>query len=229
MTRTTNARLAGLTFLFYIAFGISGMILYSRATSAEGVAAKLARIADHATDVRVVILLSLLGCFAAIVLGVALYGITRDENHELAVLALVCRICEGVFGASNLPKMLGLLWLATAGAGAGAPDVETTNTLGTLLLMPVPSALIGAIFFAVGSMIFSLLMLRGRMIPVSLAWLGVFASVVLVVCLPLQMAGFLTGAMTGYMWIPMLAFEVPLGLWLLIKGVATTPARRTAA
>lgn len=31
--------------------------------------------------------------------------------------------------------------------------------------------------------------------------------------------------MTGYMWLPMLAFEVPLGLWLLIKGVAT-PATR---
>jgi hypothetical protein len=26
------------------------------------------------------------------------------------------------------------------------------------------------------------------------------------------------------MWLPMLTFEVPLGLWLIIKGVAT-PAR----
>jgi hypothetical protein len=53
-----------------------------------------------------------------------------------------------------------------------------------------------------------------------LAWLGVFASVLLVVCLPLQLAGFLHGLVTSLMWIPMAAFEVPLGIWLLIKGVA---------
>lgn len=30
MTRTTNARIAGFTFLFYIAIGITGMLLFSR-------------------------------------------------------------------------------------------------------------------------------------------------------------------------------------------------------
>jgi hypothetical protein len=30
------------------------------------------------------------------------------------------------------------------------------------------------------------------------------------------------------MWLPMLAFEVPLGLWLIIKGVAM-PARAPSA
>jgi hypothetical protein len=77
-----------------------------------------------------------------------------------------------------------------------------------------------ATFFAVGSALFSWLFLRGRMIPSPLAWLGVVASVLLVVCLPLQLAGWLAGPITRLMWLPMLAFEVPLGLWLLIKGVA---------
>jgi hypothetical protein len=30
------------------------------------------------------------------------------------------------------------------------------------------------------------------------------------------------------MWLPMLAFEVPLGLCLLIKGVAMPPQRQSA-
>ena len=42
MTRTTSARIAGFTYLFYIAVGISSMVLFNRATSAEGTAAKLA-------------------------------------------------------------------------------------------------------------------------------------------------------------------------------------------
>ena len=44
------------------------------------------------------------------------------------------------------------------------------------------------------------------------------ASVLLVVGLPMELAGFLAGPATQLMWIPMAAFEVPLGVWLLIKG-----------
>jgi len=80
MTRTTNARVAGFTYLFYIAAALPSMVLFDRATSAEGTAAKLTGIAEHATDVRVTILLSLLTCFAALVLAVTLYRITRDQD-----------------------------------------------------------------------------------------------------------------------------------------------------
>ena len=76
-----------------------------------------------------------------------------------------------------------------------------------------------ATFFAVGSTLFSYLLLRGRMIPIALAWLGVVASVLLVIGLPLQAAGFLSGPIAKIMWLPMLAFEVPLGLWFITKGV----------
>ena len=219
MTRTTNARIAGFTFLFYTAVGSTLHILMNRATNAEGTAATLARIAQHASDVRVSVLLSLLETFSALVLAVTLYGITRDQDNEIAMLALVCRVGEGVIGAIiGIPQKLGLLWLATPGAGAGAPDVATVNTLGASLLMPVPSIPIGTIFFAVGSTLFGYLLLRGRMVPVVLAWFGVLAPALLVVVLPLQLAGFFKGA--WYLWIPMAVFQVALALWLLIKGVA---------
>jgi hypothetical protein len=58
------------------------------------------------------------------------------------------------------------------------------------------------------------------MIPVPLAWLGVVASVLLVVALPLQLPGLLRGPITSLMYLPILAFEVACGLWLLVKGVA---------
>jgi len=225
MTRTTNARIAGITYLLYIAVAFPSFILMTRATSGEGTAAKLARVAEHASDVRVAILLTLLSCFSAIVLAVTLYGITREVDHELAMLTLACRVSEGAVGVVGIPMMQGLLWLATAGGGAGAPDVATVNALGAFLLMPAQSAMIGAPFFALGSTVFSYLLLRGRLVPAPLAWLGLFASVLVVVGSPLQLAGFLEGPMTTYMWLPMLAFEVPLGLWLLFKGVAT-PAPR---
>jgi Domain of unknown function (DUF4386) len=217
MTVQTNARIAGFTFLFYIAVAFPSMVLLERATSGEGIAAKLASIAHHAADVRVAVVLSLLGCFSALVLAVTLYAITREVDADLAMLALTCRVAEGVISGISIPETLGLLWLATS-TGANAPDPEAARALSAYLLRA--DMAVTATFFAVGSTLFSYLFLRGRMIPVALAWLGLLASLLLVVGLPLQIAGVLRGSITQLMYLPMLAFEVPLGLWLLVKGVA---------
>jgi hypothetical protein len=164
------ARVAGFTFLFYIVAGLSSMAIPDQA-----------QVAD---------VLSLFLNFSAIVLGVALYMITRAQGPALALLALTCRVIEAVHGES-------------------------------------------AIFFAVGSTLFCWLLLRGRMIPTALAWLGVVASVLLLVILPLQLAGLMGGSMTWsasttwLLWLPMLVFEVVFALWLLFKGVAM-PVSRTA-
>lgn len=163
-SRLIYARVAGFTFLFYIAAGITSLALGSQSQAAD--------------------VLALLQSFSALVLGVTLYALTYRQEPVLAMLALTCRLVEAIqYGES-------------------------------------------AIFFSVGSLLFSWLLLRGRMIPIALAWLGVIASALLVVILPLQLAGLFGGMMswsvslTWLIWLPMLVFEVVLALWLLIKGVA---------
>jgi hypothetical protein len=138
---------------------------------------------------NVTAMLTLVMSFSALVLGVTLYAITREVDADLALLAMICRVVEGI------------------------PGHETA-----------------AIYFAVGSTIFSWLLLRGRMIPVMLARLGVFASLVLVVILPLQRVGVLgptgwSSSAAWIIWLPMLAFEVLVALWLLTKGVKAPAAR----
>lgn len=161
------AKVAGITFLLYIAAGITSLAM--------------------AGQTNVTAVLSLLTSFSALVLGVTLYMITREQGPALAMLALTCRVLEAASSEA-------------------------------------------AIFFAVGSTLFSWLLLRGRRIPVALAWLGVLASALLVVILPLQLAGLFGGAtswstsVTWLVWLPMLVFEVTLSLWLIVKGVAM-PAR----
>ena len=225
MTRTTNARIAGFTFLVYIAAGITSMVLFGRATSGEGVAAQLASIAQHAIDLRLTILLGLLMNLSALVLAVTLYAITREQDRDLAMLALTCRVAEGIAGM-DVSGTLGLLWLAK-GTEATALDPGAASALAAFLLKVGQTMGASATFFAIGSTLFSWLLLRGRMIPVALAWLGVVASIFLVVCLPLQLAGLLGAPITTFMWLPMLLFEVPLSLWLIVKGVA--PAQRQPA
>jgi uncharacterized protein DUF4386 len=225
MTRKSNARLAGFMFLFYIVTGIANLVLFGQASGrAEGTAAKLASIAQHATTVRLTVLLTLCGFVSAVALGVTLYALTRDEDRELALLALCCRLTEGVIAATSAVRALQLLTVATMNTAAAATDSAAANALGGLLLQQGSlSGSVAAICFVMASTLFSCLFLRARSIPVPLAWLGVLASVLLLIALPIGLAGFIR--VPFLMWIPMLVFELAFALWLLIKGVAMPTSR----
>ncbi len=223
MTSRTNARLAGIAYLLYIAAAFPSMMLSNRATSGDGMAAKLTNMALHATDVRLAAVLSLIGCFCALVLAVTLYAITREQDRDLALLGLTCRVAEGVVGGASIPTTLGLLSIATA-VGTSAPDPAAAQTLGAFVLNQ--SWLIGATFFAVGSTIFCWLLFRGRMVPEWLAALGVIGSGMIAIGLPLQIMDLLPGLVTQLMWIPVAVFELVVAVWLIVKGVANAGEAR---
>jgi len=219
----TNSRVAGFAFLFYIAVGITSMIVFGKAIAGENVAARLTTMAQNAGAIHLNAILTLLEAFSALVLAVTLYALTREQDPDIAMLGMACRVVEGVIGGTAVQSGLGMLWLATA-PQAQAPNPVATQGIAAFLLWGQDSGTLSAIFFAVGSTLFSWLFLRGRMVPALLAWLGVFASLLLVVALPLQLAGV---PVHGVIWAPAALFEVSLALWLLIKGSAP-PARMNA-
>jgi uncharacterized protein DUF4386 len=226
MTRNASARLAGASYLLYIAVAFPSMVLSDAATAGATNAAKLASIATHLGTMRLTAVLGLLTAFTAFALAVGLYGITRDEDHELAVFALVCRVGEGVLNAASPLTTVGLIWLATRAASGAVPSDAAETIAGYLLETSRWGPAVGGTLFAVGSTIFSYLLLRGRIIPAPLAWLGVVASVLLVVVLPLELGGVVRGLVVQLSWLPMAAFELTLGPWLLIKGAAPPAAAR---
>jgi hypothetical protein len=205
------------------------LTIYSRATKGDGIEAKLAQIAAHGSDVRLTVILTVACTFIAFVLAIALWNITRDEDPDIATLGLACRIAEGLPGAIFIPGALGLLWLTSA-AGSNALEPATARAIGELLLESQDwSGIIAAIFFAVGSTAFAYLFLRGRIIPVPLALLGLAGSIVLAVSLPLELAGYISRDVVAVMWYPLAAYEIPLGFWLLIKGAAIPKKLRASA
>lgn len=221
MTRKTNARLAGTAFLLYIVVGISSMFLFSKATGgAEGTAAKLASIVQNATLLRVNLLLALLMSMCAVVLGVTLYALTREEDRDLALIAMCCRAIEGALAAASISGTMQLLALATATtAAASGADAAALNAQAALMLNRgawTGSATV--MCFVIGSTIFSYLFLRARTIPVWLAWLGLLASFLLLIAVPVGLVAAIN--IPFLLWIPMLVFEVVFALWLIIKGVA---------
>ena len=228
MTRITNSRLAGFAFLLYIATGISSMILSGKILGPSSDAAgKLAHLAQHEGLARVLVLLTLPQFASAVVLGVTLYALTRDEDHDVALLAMSCRLIEGAIGAMAAVYAWGKVNIAAGMANGGDPAV-LAPILDAHLRLTAGTAVIPAFCFAVGSLIFCHLFLRARTIPRWLAWLGVFASALLVVQLPVTILGAIQGAVEFAIWLPMLVFELVFAFWLMIKGVAA-PARELSA
>jgi hypothetical protein len=219
MTNITNSRIAGFMFLFYIATGVTVMMVSARTGAGDTVAAQLANIAQHATAVRLTALLVFLTFIAALALGVSLHALTKDQDRDLALFALGCRATEGAIGAYAAVRSLSVLSVAIAStSGEGAASAQA---LGALLLRERgASGLIAALCFAIASTVFSYLFLKARNIPSWLAGLGVFASALLVVLLPVQIAGLVKAPMTNLMWMPMLVFELVLAFWLIIRGVS---------
>jgi hypothetical protein len=103
MTLTTNARLAGTAYLAYLVFGIGGMVIGTAEASAVS---------------------GVLTSFCALVLGVTLYAITREQDRDLAMIAMLCRVLEAVPGEGEIYFAVGntiFCWLLLQGRLIPAP------------------------------------------------------------------------------------------------------------
>lgn len=217
MTRATNARVAGFTFLFYIVIGIAGMVAFDMATHGATIAEQLASISAGSTGMTLSFVCSLLTILCALTLAVTLYALTHKEDVDLARFAMTCRVVEAAINSAVAMALLALVHVATQGSGSS--PAQSTETVATVLLhVPAWAAIIGGTIFAVSSAIYSTLFLRGRLIPTWLARLGVIASILLIGMLPLAATQLINNAIGNLAWLPMLVFEVTLGCWLLING-----------
>ena len=223
MTQRTNARVAGITFLLYIIAGITSMVLMGSARKGDGTAAKLASLVQHESTVRLVILITIFIFAVAMTLAVTLYALTRHEDRDLAILALAFRATEAFIAAIAAVKLIGLLAVAKAASKATAADAAAWNAVGGSMLSE-ETGTVAAICFALGSTVYCYLFLKARSIPVALSWLGLVASILLAVVLPLRLGAVLTGSYTMLVWLPMLVFEVGLAFWLIFKGVSANHA-----
>src|SRR5262245_16190977 len=98
MTARTNARVAGVAYLLYLVSGIGAMAAASY------------------TPVRDV--LSTLGPFCAVTLGVTLYALTRDVDEHLALLGMALRLLEATPGRGEIFFAVGnavFCWLLLRG------------------------------------------------------------------------------------------------------------------
>jgi hypothetical protein len=219
-------RVAGFAFLFLIMVVLASGVPWNAVRRTDGIADTLASISEHASSIRVGLLLSIVGAITTLVLAGMLYAILVAQDRNLAVLALACRAVEAGLYAVGMFDTLALLSMSN-GSPNDSPSVAALANL--LMDARWMGTNIGAIFFAAGSTIYCYLLLTARSIPVPLAATGLVGSLIILVGVPLQTA-FSVRTFTGasaLIWFPIGIFEISTGVWLLVKGAAVKATDNT--
>ena len=219
LTQRAEAKVAGWAYLLYIVVAMSSMMLFARASAGRDVAEKLSTLNRMMGLARFTVLIDLLGPVCALVLAVTLYRLVKAVDPTFALLAMVFRVGEGLLAAFPILDKLELMQLARAPA-AGVGRTVNDLWLGSELLHR-PDNGFGEFCFVVGGFLFASLFLRGRLIPQWLAWIGVITIGVQAIFVPLQIASMVPGSMVNWLWFPILLYEVPLGVWLIVKGTGS--------
>jgi hypothetical protein len=229
-SQRSAAKIAGFSFLFAIAivtvanFGISFRLII------PGNAVDTARnIVAHETLVRLNIACNLLYAVTTLVLLTALFVILSPVNRSLALIAALCRAVFAFMWCITALNTLSALRLV--GNTAYLP-VFVTDQLQTLARLHLASSYdayyVGLPFWGLASTICSYLWLKSRYIPRPLASFGLVASVWCVFCAFAFMVfpHFDIAVNASYFDVPMVVFEMALGLWLLFKGLSPSVAGR---
>ncbi|WP_460707673.1 DUF4386 domain-containing protein [Myceligenerans halotolerans] len=218
MSSRIAARLAGALFLFVM---VSVLVASALQGETGDAGEALRAISERTLPYRASIVALLVAAVASLALGVTLYAVTRRQDENLAMLALVCRVAEA---GPYVVQIVGALALLSLSGSPGATELALAVLAADAVSWGVN---IGATFFAVSSAVFAYLLLRARAIPMFLSVTGLVASLILVVAIPMETAAGVTTAEGASMllWLPMFVFEIGAGFWLLLKGVR--PARTT--
>lgn len=213
------ARLAGFLFLFFIVVYFAGTQLTGSFHVAGDFARTAANIQDRETLYRASLVLQLLGGMTSVALGWALYGLLKAVHPDLALLALLWRICESLFFGFLLLQRFTALGLY-AGDVTGLSIAQQQELTGELLGAGRLAAYeFAGIQFSIGSAIFFSLFLRSRMIPRTLALSGVIGSVLVTLLgLASLTAPDAIRPVYWYVWAPIGVVEIITGFLLLIRG-----------
>lgn len=168
------------------------------------------------TPVIIGCVLEIIVALACIGSAVALYPVLKNQNEGLA-MGLVCsRVLEAGTIFAGVCFLLTVVTLRQTGVGTEALVVSQT-----LVTMYDRVFLIGQSFMpAVNDILLGFLLYQSRLVPRSLAVIGLTGGLVLIVGDGSVLFGLIGqhAPITSLFAVPVALFEFSLGIWLVIKG-----------
>jgi len=209
-------RLLGVTFLVVaVATILSDFVLRSLLGSGS-ISDSLVNIANNTVMMRIGILLDLITSVGIVILAALLFVILQKQNKTIALVALGWWLGESVVLAVSKISTFSLLSLSQEFVKAGAPDPSHFQSLGILFRDATTWGYTTVLlFFALGGILFYYLFYKSRAIPRGLSVWGIIAVCLALIGCLLKIFDF----DFGYIFIPNIAFELAIGVWLIVKGV----------
>ena len=218
------ARVAGFTFLSAIAIVVFANYGISFRLSVPGNAVDTARnIMAHETLFRLNIACNLIYLLNIVVMLTALYVILKPVSQPLALVATFFRLIVALMWGVTALNMLGALRLLGDAAYLPVFKADQLQTLARLQLSSGYDAYyVGLPFWGLASLVCSYLWFKSRYIPKTLAAFGVISSAWCVFCAFAFIVFPHFSATVNASWfdVPLVLFEIALGLWLLFKGAS---------
>lgn len=165
-----------------------------------------------------------------VVIAWAFYELLKAVDRSLALVGAFLRVADGAILAITTFSALLTLRLLSGVDYLQAFDASQLQSLARLSVSARGAGFFVAfVFLGLGSAVFAYLLFKSRYVPRVLAGWGVFASLVLALgsLAVILSRWFATNASMIYM-LPMFFYEVPLGLWFLIRGVEVPPVEAVA-
>ncbi|MEU8190651.1 DUF4386 domain-containing protein [Micromonospora carbonacea] len=186
-------------------------------------------IVSAGSDTRVIAgcLLDIVNAVACVGTAVALFPVVRRQ-HEAAALGFVtARVLEAaiiVVGVASLLTVVTLRQESAAATGADAPTLVAVGA--SLVAVRDWTFLLGpGLVPAANALLLGYLMYRSALVPRIIPLLGLVGAPLLVASAVATMFGVneQASALSAVLTIPVAAWELSLGVWLVVKGFRPAP------
>jgi hypothetical protein len=217
------ALIAGVLFVVTFVTSIPALLLYQPVLDHVGY------ITGAGGDTRVLLgaFLELLLIVANVGSAVVLFPVLKRQNEPLAIGFITARIMECAFIAVGILSLLAVVTLRQDLAGTRS-DQATLTTVGRALVAVKDWTFLLGPGFVVGignGLILGYLMYRSGLVPRRMAMLGLVGGPLICISgIAVLLGGIAEGGATQFVaTIPEFAWELSLGIYLIVKGFRSTP------
>ena len=220
-TDKNTPRLLGMMFVIVIVISLlSGNLLmplnFKMIGPPDNISETMINFSDNATMVQMSIVGFLIEAVAIVLLTVLLYTTLRKQNEIIARWAFGLWIIEAVAIAVREINAFSLLYTSQEFVKAGAPDSSYFQTLGSLFYKLMHFSYDAQmVFYCIGGILFYYLILKSKYVPKVLPIFGIIVASLGFIGELFALFGY---DVPLYVFLPILPFELAIGVWLMIKG-----------
>lgn len=208
----------GVSFILAAVTAIIGLNLYGPILGAD----YLTQGSEHANQVILGAIMELILVASAIATSIAMFPFLRKYNETIALGHVLFRFLEAVIITVGVISILSLLTLSREFVAAGATDLASFQTSGTVLkAVHEWTFLLGPNFMlGINTMMYSYIFYRTNLVPKFIPIIGLTGATLIFIAALLEMFGVIeqVSVWGAVLALPVFANEMILAVWLIVKG-----------